>query len=145
MVILVNYFKEIFNISFFWVSVIINIFLYVYNKVKGDGNIDVIIRFIGLGINNNYQAFVKIYDSNNNLVFDGITYNGSINVTLNMYCTYRLEARFLSEFIKTNMYITKCNYVFIFNHSIFNRRTITFLLKDYYYNLPIERGEIYYE
>lgn len=120
-------------------------YLYVYNKVKGDGNIDVNIRFIGLGINDNYQALVKIYDSNNNIVFDSITYNGKINVVLNKYCTYKLDVHFFTEFITTYMYITKCNYIFIFNHSIYNKRTITFSLRDYYYNLPIERGKIYYE
>lgn len=112
--------------------------------MKGDGNIRTNIKFIGLGVNDNYQALVRIYDSDNNIVFDGITYNGEIDAVLNKYNTYRLEARFFTEFITTYVYITKSKYVFIFNHSIYSRRTITFSLKDYYYNLPIERGEIYY-
>lgn len=112
--------------------------------MKGDGNITINIKFIGLGINNNYQALVRIYDSDNNIVFDGVTYNGEIDVVLSKYSTYKLEARFFNEYIESYMYITKSKYVFIFNHSIYNRRTITFSLRDYYYNLPIERGEIYY-
>ena len=36
------------------------------------------LRFIGTGINDLYQARVKIYDTNHNLIKDATTYNGII-------------------------------------------------------------------
>ena len=109
--------------------------------MKGDGNIK-ILKFIGTGINNNYQVNVKIY-SGNNLIFEGITYNGKIKVNLCENKVYRIEARFLSELTIINLYVSrKCKYVFALQHSFISNRTITFVLVDYNYNLPIERGEI---
>lgn len=39
-----------------------------------------------------------------------------------------------------SIYTNMNNYIFSFNNTV--NRTITLFLKDYYYNLPIERGEI---
>jgi len=108
--------------------------------MKGDGNIK-ILRFIGTGYNNNYQAKIKIY-SNNKKIFEGITYNGIIKLDLKEGI-YKIEAYFLNEKICRNIYITKkCKYTFIFTHALVNR-TITISLVDLYYNLPIERGEMF--
>ena len=38
------------------------------------------IKFIGLGLNDKYQARVKVYDYNNCLIFDNNSYNGYIVV-----------------------------------------------------------------
>ena len=111
--------------------------------MKGDGNIK-ILRFIGAGYNNTYQVKIKIYH-NNELIFEGITYNGKIEVDLREKNIYIIEATMINERIKTYLYVTKrCIYTFVFPHVLYNNtRTITISLVDLYYNLPIERGEIF--
>ena len=117
--------------------------------MKGDGKIKKYkIRFLNVGYNDSYQVKLKIYDSNNKLVFSGTTYNGEITILLKKNKVYRLEAYFLNEKICTSFYTSnEYNLLFFFNHSIINQpditiHTVTFLLTDYYYNLPIEKGEI---
>ncbi len=110
--------------------------------MKGDGNIK-ILKFIGTGYNDKYQAKIKIYQ-NNKKIFEGTTYNGIIKVDLKENTIYKIKAYFLNEKINTYLYVTrKCKYTFIFTHAIYNPRTITISLVDLYYNLPIERGEIF--
>lgn len=108
---------------------------------------DVVIKFLGLGINNKYQASVTIYDSFNKVVYRGNTYNGLLNICLKENNIYRLKTDFMGDHISTNIYIGNNNcYCFRFKNSILDniqRTNITFLLTDYYYdNLVIERGEI---
>ena len=43
--------------------------------MKGDKMKDVVIKFLGLGINNKYQASVVIYVNSNKEVYRGNTYN----------------------------------------------------------------------
>ena len=110
--------------------------------MKGDGNIK-ILKFIGTGYNDHYQAKIKIY-KNNQKIFEGTTNNGKIKVDLKENHIYKIEATMLNEKIKTYLYVTKrCTYTFIFTHALYNNtRTITISLVDLYYNLPIEKGEI---
>ena len=108
--------------------------------MKGDGDIKT-LKFIGAGYNNKYQVKVKIFFKNKKM-FEGITYNGEIDVDLIENNVYKIEARFLNEIINTYLYVTsKCKYVFIFKHSIIDN-TVTISLVDFYYNLPIEKGEM---
>ena len=109
--------------------------------MKGDGNIIIKLKFIGIGYNDKYQANISIY-YDNKLIYDCITYNGILEVEVDRNNIYRIEAEFLNERINTSIIANRCEYVFIFNHILYNRRTITFLLTDYYYNLPIEKGEL---
>lgn len=110
--------------------------------MKGDGNIK-ILKFIGAGCNDKYQVKVKIY-CNSKKIYEGITYNGIIKVDLKEGNIYKVKAYFLNEKINTYLYVTKkCKYTFIFTHALYNSRTITISLVDLYYNLPIERGEIF--
>ena len=103
------------------------------------------IKFNGLGYNKHYQADVFIYE-NGNLIFDGKTFNGKINICLKNKKCYKIEASFFNEKIVKYIYIKDCDCYFLnFHHSILyiNSNLITFLLTDYHYdNLPIERGEI---
>ena len=99
------------------------------------------LRFIGLGKDNKYQAFVKIYDDDNNLIFDNYTYDGYIIVNVVPNRVYRLVATFFSNTIITGFYSNRCEYTYIFSHAIYNR-PITLSIEDYYYNLPIEKGVI---
>ena len=113
--------------------------------MKGDGNININIKFLNVGYNNFYQVNLRIIDENNNIIFEGKTYNGMINICLIPYKKYKMIANFFNERLEQYFYVCNNNYIFSFNNSInknYNSRTITFLLNDYYYNLPIEKGEI---
>ena len=106
------------------------------------------LKFYGLGYNNNYQADILVYDINNNIVYEGKTYNSEIIICLEKNRVYKLVANSLGDIICTIFYIgNNCEYNFAFNRAINTNirkdSSITFLLTDYYYNnLPIERGEI---
>ena len=114
-----------------------------YIILKGDDNIkNVIIRFLGPGVNDTYQAYVNVYDEYNNLIFKGYTYNSILEINLCFNKIYKIEAIFLNERIQKNIYINNNIYVIPFSTG-FNISKSSFLLTDYYYdNLPIERGEI---
>lgn len=103
--------------------------------------LEVILKFYGLGINNNHQASVFIYEGDN-LIYEGLTYNGYITCFLKPYHIYNIKASFNGHRIYQTIYINKNEYIFYFPGSYINNiRTITFLVTDYYYNLPIE-GEL---
>lgn len=106
--------------------------------MKGDGSIKIKLKFIGVGYLNNYQVNVKVY-SKNGIIYDGYTYNGSLELNLKPNEIYRIEASFLSQRIITNIYTNQYEYVFIVN-GITVSTPIIFTLRDYYYNLPIEKG-----
>ncbi len=108
--------------------------------MKGDGNIKIKIKILNLGLKNKYQAHVKIYDDKN-IIFDGYTYNGEIELCLDSCKVYRIEAYFMFERLNFLFYTNTNYFVFAFNQP-FNNNTITFSLIDYYYNLPIEKGEL---
>lgn len=97
------------------------------------------IKFYGLGYNNINQAEVFIYDMNENLLFKSFTYNNEIDICLDKYKVYKLVAKSKTNTISKIIYVGNSNYYYF---SFYNIRTITFLLRDYYYNLPIERGEL---
>lgn len=97
------------------------------------------IKFYGLGYNDINQAEVFIYDINENLLFKGITYNNEINIYLEKCEVYKLVARTKTNKISKIIYVGNSKE---FYFSFYKFRTITFLLRDYYYNLPIERGEL---
>ena len=108
--------------------------------MKGDGKIKIKIKFLNLGLNNEYQAYVKIFDGDE-VICCGFTYNGEIELYLKMHKAYRLEAFFSLNKISTSFYTNTDKYIFIFNEKKYIN-TVTFSLRDYYYNLPIEKGEI---
>ena len=103
------------------------------------------LNFYGLGYGCCLQALVKIYDQYGKLVFNGKTYNGKIEVCLKSNNAYRVFAQSCGNFINTAFYVSNnySNYSFYFNRVLQeNENTVTFLLTDYYYNLPIKKGEI---
>ena len=99
------------------------------------------LKFIGLGYNNYYQACIKIYDKCNNLIFEDKTYNGIVSVELEENEVYRLIADSCRNRLNIVFFVNECRDCYCFNFQ--NNRIITFLLRDFYYNLPIEKGEIY--
>ena len=105
--------------------------------MKGDGNIKT-LRFIGTGYNNYYQANIKIY--NDELIYEGTTYNGKLDVCLEEGI-YKIEVYFLKK-QTFYLYVSKNKtYTFILDNALY--KTITISLVDFYYNLPIEKGEIF--
>ncbi len=98
--------------------------------------------FNNLGYNCYNQANVFIYDCNNNLILEGVTFNNEIELCLEENNVYKLIAISNYQKLITSFFVNKNNsYRFSFN-VINENNTITFLLTDYYYNLPIERGEL---
>ena len=103
------------------------------------------IRLIGTGYQEYYQADVKIYDEENNLICKTKTYNGELNLNLLANKTYHIEANLLGTTLKSSFYTNKCEFVFIFPYSYKRNQTnsTTFRLTDKVYkNLPIEKGKI---
>lgn len=106
------------------------------------------LRFIGTGINDLYQARVKIYDTNHNLIKDATTYNGIIRFKALKNSVYLISVRFLNTKRIIPLYIkNKCTYeIILCNNYLNNSNPITFLLTDAnYLDLPIMKGEIIYE
>ena len=106
---------------------------------------NITLNFCGLGYGKYFQAYVEIYDENNNIVFNGMTFNGKLNLFLKLDTSYRVFAQSCGEYVNSTFYVKDNynNYKFYFNRCIQeNENTITLLLTDYYYNLPIEKGEI---
>ena len=102
------------------------------------------IKFFGLGYKNNNQANILIYDECN-LIYSGQTYNGELEINLNRNKIYRICAYVEDEMIDGVIYTNKDIHCFSFNRSLIKvqeGRPITFILTDYYYNLPIEKGEL---
>ena len=93
------------------------------------------LEFIGTGINDEFQAYIHIFDINGILLYHKKTYNGKIILSLKGDEGYQLIAKSYNDKINTFFYVDKKHkkYTFIFNRSIYNPsslRTITFLLKD---------------
>ena len=109
--------------------------------MKGDGYIKIKIKFLGAGLEDKYQVSVKIYD-NQKLIVNSQTYNGEICLMLKKNKVYRLQAIFFNDIINTYFYTNNNVYLFRLSNNIIFNRTITLSLKDYYYNIPIEKGEI---
>ena len=104
---------------------------------------EITIRFNGLGCNKYYQANILIYDDFNNLVYSGQTYNGEIKLKLLKNKVYKMYADSLNEKLIISFYVKDNNiYCFSFERNVIRINSIIFLLTDYYYNLPIERGEL---
>lgn len=112
----------------------------VYNRLKGDGRINIDILIAPLGILDNSQAHVKVYDKDE-VIFEGDTYNGHINLCVKPKSVYKLVAYFRGQKICRVFYTNSYRFMFNFNTRI--NRTVIFSLRDYYYNLPIERGELF--
>ena len=114
--------------------------------MKGDDDIKkVTIKALGIGQSKKYQADIAIYNRNNNMVFRGKTNNGILKLSLQENEVYRLEATLLNE--KTCIvFISKDSLIeFRLKNNMINNsnsRNVIFLLSDYYYSLPIEKGEI---
>lgn len=108
--------------------------------MKGDDIIKVILKFIGAGIDNNYQVDIKIYDENKEVI-NSKTFNGEICLLLEKNKIYKMKYSFLNRKKYIIFYTNSNKFVFNLNNNIFSR-IITFSLKDYYYNIPIEKGEI---
>lgn len=105
---------------------------------------NIYLKFYGLGIKDEMQAYVKILNQNKEIVFEGYTYNSELSLCLNTNCLYKLIAISCNEQINLNFYLdSKLNcYSFYFPRSIVSN-IVTFQLTDYFYkDLKIGKGEI---
>ena len=96
---------------------------------------EVTFKFIGY-----IPIYIKILDNNHNIIYNDKTCNNIIKVCLERNKSYTLIARSRNRIIIKVFLIDDKTNKFIF--SFYNYRIITFLLKDYYYNLPIKKGEL---
>lgn len=99
-----------------------------------------IIKIVGMGYKDNYQAKIDIYDINNNLIESKKTYNGICNVCLNKNKIYKV---YISSFIGNMVrYFFTNQKEFIFFYC-FEKRIIFTLTDQFYNNLPIMKGELF--
>ena len=96
---------------------------------------EVTFKIIGIGS----IANITIYDNNKSIIYDTKIYNGKIKLCLKENNSYLLVVRAKNRVLKRVICIDKKTNKFVF---CFYNRIITFLLKDYYYNLPIMKGEL---
>ena len=121
---------------------------FVYNIMKG-GSVrkKVILKFIGTGINNNYQACVKIYDRYKNIIYQGKSYNGKLVLYLENNSAYSIIATSYGRLIRNAFYVGGCDDVYVFSFASnkeINLKTVTFLLRDANYDdLHIKKGEMF--
>lgn len=111
--------------------------------MKGDDIIkNITIKVLGLGNNKNIQAKIYIY-SNNKCIYECITNNAVINIELCNNEVYKIKAILLNQKIEKIIFINNYTNIYYLTFNLFKQQNNTFLLlKDYYYNLPIERGEL---
>ncbi len=106
---------------------------------------EITLKYVGAGYKNQYQLEINVYDLNSNLIYSGITYNGFINICLKANQYYKITAQSNSQILNSVIYVncTRDIYIFVLNSSYIPINNVTtFILKDYNYNRPIEKGEI---
>ncbi len=88
------------------------------------------------------STIIKIFDENDNLLYEKETNNGMIKVYLKRNKGYKLIVRNGNQILMTSFYVD-CINKFVFSLNSIVNNSVTFLLTDYYYdNLPIMKGEI---
>ena len=102
---------------------------------------NVTLIFSGITDNPCYQAYVNIYDGNK-LIYSCYTINGRLSLILKVNRAYRIQARLLTSSLNTSFYVSNNTCELHFNFYSCLSRNIIFTLRDYFYNLPIERGVI---
>lgn len=106
------------------------------------------IKILGMGYQDKYQSNVIICDQCDNVIFNGCTYNGVINLCLNKGEVYKIKANsYRGNFNKVFIAGDNCNIYLSYNvcmNNVSNTNTATFILTDANYEgLPIMEGEIY--
>ena len=106
---------------------------------------EITFLFNGLSYDNINQAKVLIFDLNNNLICNDLTFNACLKVCLEQKNFYKIVAESKYETICNVVYINqgviylKFSNCLVANNS--NLNSITFWLTDYNYPyLPIEKG-----
>lgn len=104
----------------------------------------IILKVNGLGIKNVFQAYVMIYDTNNCLIFKGLTYDGCLSLYLKTDAIYKIYLKSGNDFMRKVIYIDNIHkdYVLSFQRSIFNKMFTFHLTDSFYKGLNIEKGEI---
>ena len=103
------------------------------------------IRILGTGINDACQVCVSIFNSCGDLVYEGLTYNGCIYVNLCACEGYIITIRGCVINKREVFYVDKYTSSYTFNTYELNsgvQNVVTFQLLDFFYNLPIMKGEL---
>ena len=95
------------------------------------------MKNIRINVININKFYLKIYDSNCNIIFDNYMCNGN-NVLLEKNKFYKINIISNNTSYTTAIYVSDKTNSFTFGIN----RIVTFLLKDFYYDKPIEKGEI---
>ena len=96
---------------------------------------EIVFKFIGYT-----PIYIKILDNNHNTIYNEKTCSGRITICLEKNKAYTLIARSNNRIIRKAFLVDNKTNKFVF--SFYNYRRITFLLRDYFYNLPIKKGEL---
>lgn len=96
---------------------------------------EIVFKFIGYN-----PIYIKVLDNNHNIIYNEKTCSGRINLCLEKNKAYTLIATSNNRILKRVFLVDDKTNKFIF--SFYNYRKITFLLRDYFYNLPIKRGKL---
>ena len=98
------------------------------------------MRNVNIYINGYYRSLnVLIIDNCNNLILNTKTCKNKINVCLKESCSYKIVINYSNNILISTFIVNNKNNNF---HFYLPNNLITLNLKDYYYNLPIEKGEI---
>lgn len=105
------------------------------------------IKILGMGYQDKYQSNVIICDMCDNVIFNGCTYNGMINLCLNKGELYKIKANsYRGNFNKVFIAGDNSNIYLSYNvcmNNVRNSNLSTFILTDENYEgLPIMEGEI---
>ena len=101
----------------------------------------VLLRFKGLGILDEAQALIKIWNCDTNYYYEGFTYNGELSLELVSDKKYHLRAIYCRNIIDLFFYVEKKREKYVFYFPRFLASKITFYLWDKNYpNMPIKKG-----
>ena len=105
---------------------------------------DIIIHIIGLGLCDDLEANISIFNSSFDKIYEGRTLGGSVCVSLAVKNVYLLSVCSPRGCFQIVFYVDCKRDCYCFSYPM--NRILTFRLTDANYdNLPIERGEIIFE
>lgn len=105
------------------------------------------IKFLDAGIKDYYQYSIIVKDANGCICFDGKTYNGEVCFMAKENTCLTIEVNSFRGCMVKSLYVRGSDKeVLLYYGSKKRTSPVTFILTDEYYdNLPIMEGELFYE